>query len=919
MSISSGPYKSTIPVVNVEEVQLSLAQQDLEFATGIMRTGSAVSPDTLDITVQMSNEIVFKPPPQVKIGNWIHFTFDEEEALELTRKRGQTKNRIRSMATSNSLTVKLVLDAAEFSVTDTQVEFLKNETVSTLPIRCNKIRRTLRIPTGDLKNANLYMVVASFSEHRNYIKIGNISHHTILEQGRVPATAALYKLAESVPRYGEVGSIWPGPVHHHDQRLMAGARHSNLAKQPYVTAAVVPNIKVKDMRILAAVQNTSPSYVPPNRIRPFISPLEISRTASGTAQGMFSFDLAAYIAVNSSLSGIMLNDASLLNSVAIKDIIIYQRPSGKSPAGNSLTPTGIPYCGLNAVKGFEPVARLRNGCEILNTLDNGNSILNVSFKDNTVVDRGVGYAEYKVEILLGDRANEVVASGVAQLTNLINQATTRLTLRRERGPAQLYARTIETYLNLIEYLFGMGVFGSYTKEYWRNNMLAMMYGPQVGDQEKMQLMTAIEAFIQQLNNLIQKVSIATATTANYNSKMGQSSKQNVLTYHHKFTNKLYLQGVSNVGLGYVDDNIQDLDGVIPQISRPDYRSRTYQEIDKYNVANSNATGVNQYGYLSPSFIGLGRTRRVSTAALAISNDPALPLLQSNLNTNVALDVEPRQQAPAQRLNILRAAGVGIAPLKVPLKKEVIAPDVVNPPPVAASDYLSSNSSFYQANREANEISGSQRSIIRSAAREALTASPLVATMVNQTMINFAPPRPMVNTEPLNGALAVVKNNEDPEVVVNSTALAATTNFGALTAVQYLEAYDLELGVKQQFWRPLNATVFAAAEESGRPLICRLRKITNTINTNPAIELDPMAAYFVVGSITARATLEPRDPKLDPPSSFGESYVNMLTTLGPQILYSSDGAMAEHGEVENKYDAPGLDPGMASEDPTGGGY
>ena len=927
MSISFGPYNSTIPLVNVEEVQLSWAQQTTASTGAIMRTGSAPTPGTLDITVQLSNEIVLESPPQVKVGNWIHFTFSKTEAETLVQDDSIAKKSIISMDQQTGLTLKLVLDAAEFEITNTQVSMpegtgpLENQDFRTLPIRSNKIRRTLRVPTTGFVN-ELYMVVASFREYKNIITIGNISHHAILENGRVQEASTLYKLADSAPDYGEIGSVWPGPVHREGTRIMAGVQHST-REHPYLTEVQVPNIKVKDMRILDLVKQTSPLYVPPNRERPYLSPLEISRTSEGIAYGMFSFDLLAYISTNSSLNGIMTNNASLLSSANVKDIIIYQRPTGLGFTGNSLTPTGLSYCGLEAAQGFEPIASLGNGCEVLNTPAFGPGILNVSFIDTTVVERNVGFTEYKVEILLVDKAIEVVADVSAQLNDMVSAASDRLTLRRERGSAQLYARTIETYLSLVEYMFGTAVFVLGGRQYWQSNMMAMMYGPQVGDEEKLQLVTAIAAFIQQLNNLVQKAPMATVTPANYRSKIGSSNKQSLLRHHHKFTETLYLQGVANVGLGYIDDNLTPIApllqtnrewwiraSTVPRISSMDYRSRGNQEVNKYNVANSEANNVNSYGFLSPTFVGLGPDTRVLTTGLYLSNEPALPLLKSNLNTNLSLDISSQENRAAQRLDILRTAGVSIMPLKVPLKKEVVSPDVINPSDIAASDYLSSNSSFYLANLERSEISGSQRSIIRSEAREDLTRAPLVATMVDQTMLNYVPSTTMVNTENIQGSLAVIKNDEAPGAVTGSTAMTAVTNFGSLAAVQYLSSYDPEVGVQQQNWRTLDRTAFTDAEGQG-PLICRLRKITNTMNINPAIELDPMAAYFVLGGVTFRSTpIGLPVPSLMPSPNFGLRYITSLAELGAEILYSSNGTvlrpppMAEASTDEGSNTMPG---------------
>jgi hypothetical protein len=840
MSVTAKPYLSTIPFVNIEEVQVVRAQQNTDYVSGFHDglfgrrerfdpsgwgppppfIPAPIHPGALDITVQLSNErLNASTPPQLTVGNFIYFTYGNDDAQEILDDPAILGKYIRDGVSNEDFRappalLKLVLNPSEFQPTGTSVE-MSAVTAPTeyfpIPIRSYKIRHTarVRIPTA---GETLSMFVASFREHSNVVMIGNVCGQIILQRSAgahvVPETSRLYTLKDGHGQFYKENSIWPG---------------------------------------------TTFTYIPPNRVKPYISPLEVSRDSSGTTHGMFSFDLATYISTNSSLSGIITNQAALLSSVDIQDIIIYQKSSGPTQPGNALTPTALSYCGLDAVKGWRPVADLRGRCEILNTLDNGNNILNISFVDATTAPRGRGFAEYKVEILLVDRAEEVVANVTTQLNNMISEATDRLRLRREDGPVQLYARTILTYLNLIEYLFGADVFSPYTKIYWRSNMMAMMYGPQEGDQEKMLLIAAIESFIQQLNNLIQKTTTSTVTPINLNSKI-ESKRSNLRTLHHTFGEKLYLQDHAGVGLGYIDESIQDLEAATPQISYLDYISRIDQEVAKYVISTPFAPNRNAYGFLSPDFFALGPGAITNTTnQLSISNEAATPLLNSNLNTNLTLDTNLALEEAALQLDILRSSGVSLTPLSVSLKKEVLTPELVQAQAVASSQYLSANSAFYLVNLEDNQtpISYTQYSWSRRMVRNALKNSELVATLINQTMLNFIPIAPMANTESLPGSIAVVRAGLPAHGPLQSNAMTAITKFGEIAMVQYLNSYDQEIGVKQQNWTLLDKTTFDQAQADARPLVCRIKQVTNTINMNPAVQLSPMASYFVLGPVSSR--------------------------------------------------------------------
>ena len=113
-------------------------------------------------------------------------------------------------------------------------------------------------------SSELYVLVISYTDYRNKLRIGNISKQTILKSNAVPNRAKLYLLDETVPRYGEKGSIWPGQVHEHEGVLMAGARHV-LEKHPRVREEEFINTKIKDARAVSLI-NAMAIGTPPSSI-----------------------------------------------------------------------------------------------------------------------------------------------------------------------------------------------------------------------------------------------------------------------------------------------------------------------------------------------------------------------------------------------------------------------------------------------------------------------------------------------------------------------------------------------------------------------------------------------------------------------------------------------------------------------------
>jgi hypothetical protein len=864
MSVAAGPYKKLVPFINTEDIRLSLLK------------GS----NRLSVSVRISNETARPSKKTISFGNFVFLTHSRAMAVALCTDL--------EMLTS-------MIARPNYEQKNSQMFGLSARDFKRIPIPIGPpgtrqyVHRYSHTVSLEANNQNeLYLVVASYRSYKNRISIGNVVRETLLTKGKVPTYSRIYRLEESIPAYGLKGSIWPGSVHRNGQSIMAGNIHVQI-KHPKVTSQKIPNIKVKDMRILNLAFARQPVSGVTETAASFISPLEVSRNALGIINGIFSFDMMRYVQASSPLSRIMTNSTSLLDSLEVKDIGIWAKISGQGTAkGNSLTPSWPASCGINKLEGFKKVASLNNGCEVLDTDNNGNEIIEISYVDDNSKGLNSGFKEYRVEILMNNRAKEVIDNMTTELRGHLTKIQDSLNSPRSINTAYYVPeRMINLYLDSLYYLFGAETFEPYTRSYWKNNLLAMAYNTQQDSSLKLLVVRVVEVFVNNLNKLIHKTGMSTVTAVNHRSSMGASKTQPLLNFRHKFENKLELQGGANVGLGYIDDVIQNLDSVTPQITFEDYSGRASAEIDKYNIADPQAANINIYGFLSPAFVGLGSKDTIDTGDLQIGMDSLLPLACSQMSLNQVQNNKTQQDEDINKLEILQSQGVAITALKVSLKKEVIAPLIVNAQIIPAGTMLGRTSKFYIDNLKANAVSGSQRSIIRKAARKGLTRSPLIAKMVNKSITNFKPQKEVKNSSLLKGSIALAKTQQDPTIVKESDSMTAITNYGSIAQVQYLAPYKEGLGVKKQNWKILDKYTFEKAKREDTALVCRTVKISNTVDGNSKVELKPLSSIFTLGQPLIKDVLVLSVPTIPrtPGDTNMTSYV--LGTLGEEVLYSKN--------------------------------
>ena len=862
MSIAAGPYRKLIPFINTEEVLL-YPSRDAE---------------SLRVTIRLSNEVGRLSKKVIQFGNFAYLTHDRSEAMELCTDAEMLIEAITSLKNTN--VSMLGLTAKDF----------RKKALPTGPEGSRQYvhsyQNTMQLNIDNKKE--LYLVIASFRDYKNRISIGNVTRETLLTKGTTPTTSTIYRLEESIKGYGREGTIWPGAVHRSGKKIMAGNIHVR-SKHPTLSPQKVPNIKIKDMRVINLAYSRLPQYKTVATDIPFVSPLEVSRNTLGIINGMFSFDLLRYIGVNSSLSGIMTNNASLINSIELKDITIWKKKSGRNFKGNSLTPVAKVSCGVNDISGFKKVASLSDGCEVLDTDNNGNEIIDVAYVDDTCKGASTGFMEYRMEILMADRSSDTIAAMASRLRRYTSRIQDSFSISTDPNNKyyHLPESMISLYLDALEYLFGVQTFEPYTRSYWQSTLMSFSYNLQNDIKQKEMVLRLVNMFVKSLNALIQKTGVSTPGPVNHRSAMGAVKRETLLAFRHTFDNKLEIQGDANFGLGYIDDVIEDLDTVAPRISFDKYDSRTTEEATKYNIADPQARNINKYGFLSPAFMGLGSKKTIETGALQMSVDSFLPLARSRMSLSPVQDNKPKNDDALNKLEILQSQGVSIVPLKVSLKKEVIAPQIVNAPAISAGAMLGRTSKFYIDNLKANSVSGSQRSIIRRTARKGLTNSPLIARMVNKSITNFKPQKEVKNTGLLVGAIALAKTQEDPKIVDESDSMTAVTNYGSLVQVQYLAPYKESEGVKKQNWKLLDKTTFDKAKRENKALTCRTVKVSNTVDGGSAVEMNPLSSLFTLGETKvkdARAIPNPQTPRRP---ARRESMSFVIKSLGEEMLYSKN--------------------------------
>ena len=746
---------------------------------------------------------------------------------------------------------------------------------------------------------SLYMVAVSCRYYEGELHFSNVIRETLFQNGKVPVSSGLLEFSED-SFVASAGVVWPGAAHTHKKEWMGGNSHS-FHPHPFLKREKIYNTKVIDMRVLPRALMV-PRQLEPEPMAepvPYLSPIELSRNSAGIINGVFSFNISKFIENNSKVAGVIKNPESLLNAVRLEDVIVYAKVTTPALKGNELTPVPKMSCGAGSAAHFVKVASWGDGLDVLDTPNNSSKIIDISFQDSSAVGMLAGFIEYRVEVLLTDRTKQVIERLVEMISASARECQRYLNRPKTLSSSKFATRSapfgqlVDSYLSLLEYLLTESVFGAMGRAYWRNNLLSYAYMPSLYlDQQRgarSALVMVIENAIKYLTKLISKAPMSTVTATDFNSKIYNSKHDATMRLVRLFDEKFQIQGPPNVGLGYIDNQIGS-NTIMPSLTFESYTSRTSQEIEKYNVSNPDATNLNRYGFLSPSFMGIGRSS-ISTTSLNTPTRQFLPTIRSKQSRNSQVeDQEHAKPEPLNAMEILKSVGVGVETLDVSLKKMVIAPDVVKDKSTAARNYLSGRSTFLFASTGRSELSGSARRspALVKATRQTKSRAPLTTTLLNRTVAGFKPQVSVKNSANLQGSIALTKARENPGSVALADSMSTVLGFGSVVQVQYLAPYDESVGVKKQNWKTLDPYTFGQSRDNQTSLICRLAPVQNTVAVNKNLEsIRPMASLFMLGNPKSK----PRDSRtikdliddLRPPDT--DEVVLSIREVGDRVIYS----------------------------------
>jgi hypothetical protein len=168
--------------------------------------------------------------------------------------------------------------------------------------------------------------------------LGSFNVYNIIDNHQTVDSAVVF--------YDPNGNIWQGPVHQHEGKWMAGARHTT-ELHPYLTRAVVPNTIVQDFRNVEETQKhrydltgiTTTIYPSMDKIfkqfvdynldvnvkKAFASDIFLSRGLGGEAKFLFGLDFKKLCIENTTYPKLLKKNLRLLDDFKIERINILRR------------------------------------------------------------------------------------------------------------------------------------------------------------------------------------------------------------------------------------------------------------------------------------------------------------------------------------------------------------------------------------------------------------------------------------------------------------------------------------------------------------------------------------------------------------------------------------------------------------------
>jgi len=846
MTVSNGPYtKPSTWFVNLQDVKFEVNSQ----GDYVVKLG--ISNETTKVNRKKDSKFM----------NFVYFFESKEDIIKAT----SSAEEIVSLIKENSKS------AIPLSVSYRELKE-KATTQNSQAISSYFYEKSYTLKSSE----NLYVLLCSYIEINNNIIIGNITKETILEDNLTPIKSFVYILDETVSGYGEKGTIWPGAVHQHQGNLMAGAVHINKA-HPTVSAVEVPNLKIKDMRVVDLANSIDYSFE--DLSKSYFSPLTTSRSQIGHINGTFTFDLYNFAKNNTRLGGLIENDNTLRRGIKIKDVIIYQKITGRDARANILTPAPGPLDGLSQANKYKRVASLGNNCEIVDNITGSEFLIQFCFKDDTVLDISLGQAKYKAEIIFEDFTTRIVRSAIkslrrasSRLETLLGQGSHPIRTKDRSGKGELievsnsppndelvqkdekfYNTIIDEYLNSIKTIFGDIYFTQYTEDFWRNNLQALVnsLNPSL-DVDRIIFAKMIQSFVFNISKILQAPGGKTAAF-DVKSRIKNSSNKSDLRAIKEFDDLYVFTGTKSYGLNIIDDTLDKPEAVVPSISFANYSTRVGVELQKFGISSIQATptnGLNPVGFLTAQQVNITPNPFVLNAStLDIPLEAALPVIESRNNNNPVINLNKSLTDTSRRRNILASLGVAVIRNNTPIQQIRNEENRAFREIIDSQEYLSPTSNFVYENPANPTDPPPPSNVAETPTSVDVTNNNISTSLIEQSVFSFnnnnSVPQ-IANQEQLQGSPALMSIQQNANTLSNTSAVSDAINYNSVQQVQYLDAYDTSQGIAKQNWKLLTQNKFNNSVNDNTPLLCRLVKVGVALGTEDILNLDSMAGTFVLG-------------------------------------------------------------------------
>mgnify|MGYP003114431152 CR=1 FL=1 len=865
-SVAFGPYRGFVPFLNIERVK--------------------IAPNGARLNIKLSNEIVAPGPltsqTKISFGNYVLVSANKALIERLNVDDSEIRDRI--LRAQPPVIREFTLQPSKDFRPKTQM----GQSHQILQHTYDKEQDISSIdPFGDL-----YVLVVSYLKDpgKGTITIGSVLKETILIAGRPPGYNNIYKLQGAENQHGNFADLWPSAVHLQGQPSPDGkntpapmpGRFHVLTPHPMLSEDELINAKTTDLRVLTAVQQSTPQVdpalgpvaqnnqtninlpiggpAPEDLLSPtttYFSNVHLSRDDDGVVFGYFAFDLRDYFKANSLFGRYMDNEAALAACMEVLDIRIFRTKTNKLDVRSNALTAGTPHSSLCKIKSsgseypFIDVASLNNGVDIIKKFNDG-EILGIAFRDDEAKTYVTGGLEYFVEISLADKTKEAFLDLYKQIESRISGWNAN---------ADKASSVVTTYMAIVQFLRGVSGFGEFTPLEWQRTLLTMVSKQYSYDSQDPELLinSLIRAFALALEGILNANNTSNNSgVANFHSAIAQTNSPLALVASTQLNGGIEITNPSGVGLNYIEDYLSSTGAVIPSITYATFQQRIEAERAKFPEANLNAEPTNPMGYLTPASVNLGTLGSVNTTTQQIDLGGQEALFAANPPTTIQA-VNVNYTAPANaNAAVLSSLGVSVAPLRVSLNRVVAAAALVTPETTLASEVLNVTSHFNQEmSTEETQGSGSNQSIINVGPENqgafGAYAGPLANKILGEEMGSFNIPGPPA-TNPAGGSMATV-----------------TPAF--------------------EQWETLTSVAFDTARLNSEMLICRLSEVhdptysptgSNTVYT-------PLSTIFVIGPLRAlkieptwrlllRSYMRPRD-------EYANAYASMQSTFGKRALYS----------------------------------